>query len=64
MGIGGEEHTAAERARVRTKARYLLVPVTAELDAGVEGLDCVATFATPVDIFANIDASDSPCERL
>ena len=60
----GDERTTTERARVRTEAGDFLVPVTAELDAGVEGLDGIAAFATPMNVFADIDASNSRWERL
>ena len=52
--LRGTALTFAECARVRAEAGYLLVPVTPEIDAGLEGLNGVAAGATPVDICANV----------
>lgn len=53
------KRTDTTRAGVRTEAGYLFVPVSTELDAFAERLDGVSALSTPVNVFANIDTSDS-----
>ena len=46
--------TFAKRARIRPKAGYLLVPVTAESDARLQRLDSVSASPAPIDVGANV----------
>lgn len=59
LGENVWKRTDTTRTGVRTEAGYLLVPVSTEFDAFAERLDGVSALSTPVNVFANIDTSDS-----